>query len=36
MKMTSVIILGEDLGEEDEVGEGGDGVEAVEVEVAAT
>ena len=36
MKMTSVIILGEDLGEEDGVGEGGDEVEVVEVEVAAT
>ena len=34
MKMTSVIILGEDLGEEDEVGEEEDAVE--DVEVAAT
>ena len=33
MKTTSVILLDEDLGEEDEVGGGGDGVEVVEVAV---
>ena len=33
MKMTSVIILDEDLGEEDEVGGGGDAVEDVVVAV---
>ena len=31
MKTTTMIILDEDLGEEDEVGGGGDGVEVVEV-----